>query len=181
MKSGSSQRTFQADNSVLKRIARIRANGLLNNKRISPVKNESLARNFAARKVALPLFKHEFGKSLWAVVLGGSAQLGIRKSKPKSDVDLCLVVSGGFLTKLGDSGAKARRLEEALKKSTGIEFSVNLFSPELFVWYLKHSLHKFPFQIIFGRKFSHAQLGERIFKKVPKWRERELRENPKYQ
>jgi hypothetical protein len=105
------QKPTEPDTGVVNWVGKLRRDGLscLGDRNTNLIR-ESIAREGIARAVILPKAKEVFGSDLRAFLLFGSAQLGVRKSISKSDIDCIMVVNAR-------SEAQARSLLDLARKT----------------------------------------------------------------
>lgn len=177
---------------IKEKFLRIRANGVRRN--LSAIHRESLAREFLARSVVVPELKKIFPKGLKAIILPGSAQVGVRKSNTQrrgSDIDITVVVAmDTFSTKKGpkfemfDLGSFYMGLEELELKfehTFGVELNIAFQPSESFHIneFASHHSDVRPFTVLYGDKWLQSVLGKEHFAKFPAARER-MKNDPKY-
>ena len=111
-------------------------------------------REFFARTVLLKGLKEIMGKDLLAVYLVGSAQAGVRKAGPLSDVDVVAIVPPEKEDKYSAMRKGLTRLNLLRAKSVlyGIrKADVHIRTPESF------PRRKKPAQLLFGQNFMRSQ------------------------
>jgi len=124
------------------------------------VNRESLAREFFARKVAIPFLKETLGKGFVSMTLHGSAQLGVRKATSfspiqlarQSDIDLLVAVPAGQFKDVASRKKLAHACERRLSRA-GVPCEVEFLEVEDFLKHLceQVTLGK-PFQVLYGKE-----------------------------
>jgi len=129
--------------------------------------NESLAREYFARQVALPIAKEVWGDRLKASLITGSSQTGVRlasryKHRP-SDVDLKFIVDADSLLegeKHSMQKSLQRRIDERLPFAIGFSVDVDHTTPMAFA--ALEPLRNEPFQVLHGERFLQSLLGDEL-------------------
>ena len=126
--------------------------------------NPARARELFARKVALPELKKIWGDRLFAVLLVGSSQVGIRAAKSASDCDIVAVVTKQEYIQSMNLLKQSRLLIEKKAKLHGVPFKFDILAREVGKEIDRATIDKIsiknhfypvgsPFQVIWGIKY----------------------------
>ncbi len=137
--------------------------------------NESHAREMVVRTVVVPFLKQKLGNRLKAVLIVGSAQLGVRKATGttrNSDTDIVIVVGKRNLR--ADFEIKDDLYELGLKAGARMQLIFKEAGAMKYEIYIEE-----PFQVVFGKNFVEQELGK-DYEKEQKTKKERARKNPKY-
>ena len=169
---------------VKERIARIQERNVVGGRQLPDTLREARARELLVRKVILPDLKKAYGRFFQGLVLIGSSQRRLRKSKPTSDIDLWVVIDeGGFLKRKGVNTARlfnemrlsdynrwekfafwfSKRVAESIEKRFGIKCQIApIRFEELAKTLVNESWNKEPFQVISGENSIMPELEKQF-------------------
>jgi hypothetical protein len=165
--------------SIKRNFQKIRTRQRIGNKIISEQMRESRAREYLARKKILPMLKKHFGKDLVGVVIIGSSQRQLRRSRTTSDVDVWAVFDDRKESSLKTHSREwkkywnrhwsAFKLHEGIEKKFGIRCEIGFSRPKEFgKIIMSKSWEKEPFQIIYGEKNINQILERHLESENPK-------------
>lgn len=126
-------------------------------KKLPETLRSSLQKEFVARTFILPQLKEKFGPSLKALLIVGSAQLGVRKATNReypSDLDVLAVVDSSV------TFCKYPEFRSSLgTKCSSLGVRLNLMFKEVGSLKQEGSIES-PFQVIFGKSIVEEALGK---------------------